>query len=150
MSKNNLSNETGSSSAAVEHKPKDSVAAEAPVTIKSKILEKMKIIKAGGKKGKKLGDDIQKAAVRATMKGSAGWEEYMSLIVDGDPDLLAKLKPLPMDSKNPKAFKRNLALSYLIGNGNCGATSTGGDPPDTTTGLIYGVGDELDNPLPEK
>lgn len=145
MITNDLSNE--SQSAIAEEYSESAVSANT-VTVKSKILEKMKIIKAGGKKGKKLGDAIQKAAVKATVHGSSAWDEYMHLIVDGDPALLAKLRPLPANPKNPKIFKRNLALSYLIGNGNCGATSTGGDPE--TTGLIYGVGDELDKPLPGK
>ena len=117
-----------------------STASKKKVTIKSKIEDKMARIGKGDAEGKKLADAIQAAAVRATIGGAKSWKEYMSLIVDGDPALLAKLKPLPADPENKKVFKRNLALSYLIGNGNCGATST--------TGLIYGVGDELDKPMP--
>lgn len=146
MKDNDFTNESESSAA---HQSRDSKSSADAKPIKSKILEKMKKIRDGGDEGGKLAAAIQKAAVRATIHGSGAWEEYMTLIVDGDPALLAKLKPLPDNPKNPQIFRRNLALSYLIGNGNCGATSTGGDPV-TTTGLIYGVGDELDKPLPEK
>ena len=116
-------------------------------TVRSKIEDKIMRIGKGDKEGKKLAAAIQAAAVKATIGGAKGWGDYMNLIVDGDPDLLAKLKPLPPNPENKKVFRRNLALSYLVGNGVCGATSTTGFG-DGVTGLMFGVGDELDKPIP--
>ena len=52
---------------------------------------------------------------------------------------LAKLMVEPSNEDN---FERNLARTYLVGNGNCGAYTTGYI-------LIYGVDQALDDFTPE-
>lgn len=69
-------------------------------------------------------DEVQRRAVAATLDGD--WESYMRFFTD-DPNELAKLKPEKNPNQDEEVFQRNLSRSYFIGNGNCGAASTGND-----------------------
>jgi hypothetical protein len=85
-----------------------------------------------------LGDTIREKAVHAIMggEGSSEWEEYMQMF-SKSPEQLARL--LPTDDTDG-AFEMDLARTYLVGNGPCGAITTG-------LHLIDGVGDTLDEGL---
>ena len=75
------------------------------------------------------GDEVRKRAVAATFEGKV--DEYMSIFTT-EWDELAKLRPETNQNGNPAVFERNTTRSYLIGNGNCGAASTGNS-------LLWGV-----------
>ena len=71
----------------------------------------------------------------ATILGAAAaWEDYMKMFAkDG-----AELNRLQAEPNTDENFEKNLARSYLVGNGNCGAASPGG------TEYLFGVTDTLD------
>lgn len=82
-----------------------------------------------------LADMIQKKAVLAIKagEGSDAWNDYMSSFAQ-TPEELARL--LPTDSTSG-LFDMDVARTALVGNGTCGATTTGFH-------LLDGVGDTLD------
>ena len=86
-----------------------------------------------------LGDTVRQEAVNAIKsgEGSAAWETYMSRFSQS-PSQLARLLPTD-DTKN--VYEMDLARTYLVGNGTCGAETTGYH-------LNYGIGDTLDENLP--
>lgn len=111
------------------------------MAISDNILEVMKKIRVEKKNGSTAtGDDLQLKAVAAITKGSSSneWEQYMNIFAN-DASELAKLKV--EDDASADAAKRNLSRSYLVGNGNCGAETTGYI-------LYYGVEDNLDDFTP--
>lgn len=84
-----------------------------------------------------LGDELQKKAILAIKggEGSPPWKEYMQMFAEND-EQLARL--MPTDNTKDD-FEMDLARTYLIGNGPCGAL--------TVTRLLFGVEDTLDEGL---
>ncbi len=84
-----------------------------------------------------LADELQKKAVLAIKggEGSLPWREYMEMFAEND-EQLARLLPTDDTKDN---FEMDLARTYLIGNGPCGAI--------TITRLLFGVEDTLDEGL---
>ena len=82
-----------------------------------------------------LAEEIQQAAVTAIKagEGSPEWETYMRRFAQ-TPEELARL--LSTDDTADQ-FHMDLARTTLVGNGTCGATTTGFQ-------LLDGVGDTLD------
>ena len=78
--------------------------------------------------------ELQNKAVAAILGGASAWDEYMKMFSKNNTQL-TKLRPEPNTDEN---FERNLARSYLVGNGNCGAAS-----PDGTE-YLFGVTGTLD------
>ena len=105
------------------------------MSIRKNIEDIMGTIRAGDTD---LADAIQQEAVLAIKagEGSKEWENYMNRFAQ-TPDELARL--LPTDS-TAGLFEMDLARTTLIGNGTCGATTTGFH-------LLDGVGDTLDQNL---
>lgn len=91
---------------------------------------------AGG--DNKLGEELQAKSVAAIKggEGSAAWKSYMEQFAQS-PEQLARLTPTD-DTVNDAEM--DVARTYLIGNGTCGAETTG-------TTLLQGVGDRLDHTL---
>ena len=81
------------------------------------------------------GDELRKKSVNAIKagQGSPAWREYMEMFAENDRQL-ARL--LPTD-ETEDVFKMDVARAYLVGNGTCGAETTGFH-------LIQGVDDTLD------
>jgi hypothetical protein len=80
--------------------------------------------------------ELQEKAAAAILGGAAEKEAYMRIFTD-DPDELAKMKP---DPAIPPHSGKNLAIAYLMGDGNCGSAS----PQGPGLGLLFGVSDILD------
>lgn len=91
---------------------------------------------AGGETA--LGDAIQEEAVAAIKdgQGSAAWETYMTRFSQSS-EQLARL--LGTDS-TASDFSMDVARTTLVGNGTCGATTTGFH-------LLDGIDDKLDEGL---
>ena len=104
------------------------------MSIRTNIEQVMNLIQTGDDK---LGQEIRAKAVAAIKggDGSAAWETYMS-VFSQSPAQLARL--LPTDS-TLNDFNFDVARTYLVGNGTCGA--------ETTEFLIEGVDDKLDEGL---
>lgn len=85
-----------------------------------------------------LGETIRAEAVQAIKsgEGSQAWETYMSRFSQSA-EQLARLLPTD-DTLND--FNMDVARTYLVGNGTCGAETTGFH-------LIEGVDDKLDENL---
>lgn len=81
-----------------------------------------------------IANDLQVKAVAAIYGGTFEWEIYMREFAT-DADELGRLQPETNDSVTSP---RNIARTYLVGNGICGPASPGG------TELSYTVGDLLD------
>jgi hypothetical protein len=81
-----------------------------------------------------LANELQEKAVATILGGAAAWENYMNAFAKDEKEL-GRLRAEPNTDEN---FERNLARSYLVGNGNCGAAS-----PDGTE-YLFGVTDTLD------
>lgn len=81
-----------------------------------------------------IANDLQAKAVAAIYGGTFEWEIYMREFAT-DTSELARLMPETNDSVTSA---RNIARTYLVGNGICGPASPGG------TELSYTVGDLLD------
>ncbi|MDQ3749891.1 MAG: hypothetical protein M3367_12915 [Acidobacteriota bacterium] len=83
------------------------------------------------------GDEIRRKAVDAIMKGegSKEWRSYMEMFAENE-EQLARLIPTD-DTKG--VYEMDVARTYLLGNGPCGA--------QTVDRLIYGVDDKLDEGL---
>jgi hypothetical protein len=105
------------------------------MSIRTNIEEVMEKIKDGDTT---LGDTIRQKAVLAIMcgDGSSAWEDYMQMFSRSS-EQLARL--MPTDSTDG-VFEMDLARTYLVGNGPCGAITTG-------LHLLDGVGDTLDQGL---
>ncbi len=105
------------------------------MSIKSNIEAVMEQIRNGDNA---LAEDVQAKAVSAIKKGEASpeWEAYMSLFSQS-PTELARLMPTDSTLGN---FEMDVARTYLVGNGTCGADTTGFH-------LIQGVEDKLDEGL---
>ena len=85
-----------------------------------------------------VGLDIQEKAVNAIKsgEGTTAWRTYMAMFAQNEREL-ARL--LPTD-ETQNVFKMDVARTYLVGNGTCGAETTGFH-------LIEGVNDTLDENL---
>ena len=85
-----------------------------------------------------LGMEIQAKSVAAIKggEGSAAWDTYMALFAQ-DSTQLARLTPSDDTLNDPDM---DIARTYLIGNGTCGAETTGST-------LLQGIGDSLDKTL---
>lgn len=81
-----------------------------------------------------MANDLQKKAVATILGGASAWENYMKTFAKTS----AELNRLRAEPNTDEFFERNLARSYLVGNGNCGAAS-----PDGTE-YLFGVTDTLD------
>ncbi len=81
-----------------------------------------------------MANDLQKKAVATIMGGAAAWDNYMKSFAKNSIEM-NRLRAEPDTDEN---FEKNLARSYLVGNGNCGAAS-----PDGTE-YLFGVTDTLD------
>ncbi len=105
------------------------------MSIRSNIVAVMEEIQNGNNT---LGNSVQAKAVNAIKagEGSPAWEEYMKMFSQS-PEQLARL--LPTDDTQG-VFEMDLARTYLVGNGPCGAITTG-------LHLLDGVGDTLDQNL---
>ncbi|MGH9948512.1 MAG: hypothetical protein ACRD6X_15145 [Pyrinomonadaceae bacterium] len=105
------------------------------MSIRTNIEEIMNLIQTGNEQ---LGQEIRSKAVAAIKggEGSPAWETYMS-VFSQSPTQLARL--LPTDGTQ-NDFDFDLARTYLVGNGTCGAETT-------EFHLIEGVDDELDEGL---
>jgi hypothetical protein len=81
---------------------------------------------------------VRRKAVAAIKsgEGTPAWEEYMKMFAEDDCEL-ARL--LPSDATKD-VFEMDVARTYLVGNGTCGAETTGFH-------LIEGVEDTLDEGL---
>lgn len=108
------------------------------MSIRTNIEEVMKRIREGDKT---LGESVRKQAVDAIKSGEATpeWKQYMSLFARDEVEL-ARLMPTD-DTKN--VYEMDVARTYLVGNGTCGAETTGFH-------LIQGVEDKLDENLPKE
>ncbi len=100
--------------------------------IRTKIEALSKKIKSEGDNGE-TGRAIQEKAVAVILKGGNSKElkDYLSLFGFNESEL-KKLMP-------HTNARKDLALAYLVGNSPCGVSST-------TTPLIFGVTDTLDEP----
>lgn len=87
-----------------------------------------------------LATEIQTRAVRGIIggEGSDDWRDYMNLFAE-TPGQLARLLPTDETAGNEEM---DLARTYLLGNGTCGAETTGFQ-------LIFGIDDKLDEGLDE-
>jgi hypothetical protein len=85
-----------------------------------------------------VGDEVQAKAVDAIKsgQGSSAWETYMTMFAT-DKKQLARL--LPTDDTDG-VFRMDVARTCLVGNGTCGAETTGSE-------LLNGVKDILDEDL---
>jgi hypothetical protein len=85
-----------------------------------------------------LADTIQSKAVEAIKagEGSSEWIEYME-IFSKDEKQLARLEPT---DETQGDFDMDVARTYLVGNGMCGAATTGSN-------LNFGIADKLDEGL---
>ena len=81
-----------------------------------------------------LANELQLKAVATILGGASAWENYMKKFAKNS----AELDRLRAEPNTDEFFERNLARSYLVGNGNCGAAS-----PDGTE-YLFGVTDTLD------
>lgn len=81
-----------------------------------------------------LANELQEKAVATILGGASAWDNYMKKFAK-DTDEMNRLRAEPNTDEN---FEKNLARSYLVGNGNCGAAS-----PDGTE-YLFGVTDTLD------
>ena len=90
-----------------------------------------------------VGQGVREKAVAAIKggQGSEGWTAYMEQFSQS-PEQFARLAP---DQSVADEF--DVARTYLVGNGTCGAETTGGGETGTGTGLIFGVWDKLDEGL---
>ena len=86
-----------------------------------------------------LGDEVRAKSIAAILAGTgtSEWSDYMGLF-STSPTELARL--LPTDGTDTEEDMRQ-ARTYLVGNGTCGADTTG-------TRLIEGVWDILDQEIP--
>ena len=105
------------------------------MSIRSNIEAIMEQIKGGDTD---LATQIQRESVAAIKngQGSPEWETYMSRFAQ-TPDEFARLVP---NDNTIDMEDMDLARATLVGNGNCGATSTGFH-------LLDGVDDKLDENL---
>jgi hypothetical protein len=105
------------------------------MSIRSNIEAIMATI-AGGDNA--LGLEIQAKSVAAIKggEGSAAWDIYMDMFVQNSTQL-ARLTPTDATKDDPEM---DIARTYLIGNGTCGAETTG-------TTLLQGIDDTLDKTL---
>ncbi len=104
------------------------------MSIRSNIEAKASAVGGGDTE---LGDEIQAKSV-AAMKGGQGsdaWQTYMEMFSQNSTEL-ARL--LPTDSTSNVA-QFDLARAYLVGNGVCGAATTGD--------LLNFIDDKLDEDL---
>lgn len=85
-----------------------------------------------------VGMDLQAKAVEAIKsgEGSSAWKDYMELFATDD----RELKRLLPDDETKGVFKMDVARTYLVGNGVCGAETTGFH-------LLDGIDDTLDENL---
>jgi len=104
------------------------------MSIKGNIEEVMKEI--SGENGQAVGDEVRMQSVAAIKAGSGSpeWEKYMSRFAK-DEAQLARLLPTDDTVGN---YEMDVARVYLLGNGTCGADTTGFH-------LLDGVGDKLDD-----
>ena len=107
------------------------------MTIKANIEGMMQRVRENGD-GKAIGISIQKRAVQAIKggEGSDEWRNYMELFAE-TPAQLARLLPTDDTLGNEEM---DIARTYLLGNGTCGAETTGFQ-------LIFGVDERLDRDL---
>lgn len=105
------------------------------MSIRSNIESIMATI-AGGDTA--LGLEIQAKSVAAIKggEGSAAWADYMALFGQGA-EQIARLTP---SDETVNDAEMDIARTYLIGNGTCGAETTG-------TTLLQGIGDTLDKTI---
>lgn len=105
------------------------------MSIKNNIEDVMKEINDGNTG---LAISIQAKAVEAIKagEGSNEWIEYMKLF-SKDADQLARLEPTDNTKDD---FDMDVARTYLVGNGMCGAATTGSN-------LNFGIGEKLDEGL---
>ena len=88
-----------------------------------------------------LGDQVRARSLAAITAGAGTdeWRQYMEMFSNPtNPDELARLLPTDGSDIDPAM---NQARTYLVGNGTCGADTTGHR-------LIEGVWDTLDGDLP--
>ncbi len=106
------------------------------MSIRTNIESIMKEIKNGNAT---LGQEVRERAIAGMIggQGSAAWETYMGMFSQS-PAELARLLPTDSTLSDP-GFDE--ARTYLLGNGTCGADTTGGR-------LIEGVWDKLDETHP--
>lgn len=85
-----------------------------------------------------LGDEIQQQAVAAIIagQGSQEWEDFMTRFSQNS----TELDRLLANDNTQNQFDMNLARATLVGNGTCGATTTGFH-------MLEGIGDTLDENL---
>ncbi len=105
------------------------------MSIRSNIEEVMERIRGGDEV---FGEDVRRLAVSAIKsgEGSTSWAEYMSMF-SKTPAQLARLIPTDVTKD---VYEKDVARTYLVGNGTCGV--------DTTKyHLIEGVDDKLDEGL---
>jgi hypothetical protein len=104
------------------------------MSIRSNIEEMMGKVKDDSS----VGVELQAKAVDAIKsgQGSADWEVYMSLFAT-TPQQLSRLLP---DDETEGVFRMDVARACLVGNGTCGAETTGSN-------LLDGVNDILDEDL---
>lgn len=105
------------------------------MSIKTNIEEIMQDIQNGNST---LAVSIQAKAVAAIQagEGSPEWIEYMEMFSQNS-EQLARLTPT---DNSANQFDMDVARTYLVGNGVCGAATTG-------EGLDFGIGDKLDEGL---
>ena len=103
------------------------------------IKENIEAVMAQVRADSTVGDAIREQSVAAIIRGqgSPEWRTYMERFSQ-KPQELARL--LPTDNTKGEA-DFDLARTYLVGNGTCGAGTTGHH-------LIEGVDDKLDENLP--
>ena len=106
------------------------------MSIRSNIEDIMQQIENGDTA---LGNEIQAKSLAAIAAGSGTqqWQTYMAKF-STSPAELARLLPIDGSAADDDM---NRARTYLVGNGPCGAASTG-------VRLIEGVWDILDQPFP--
>jgi len=104
------------------------------MSIRSNIEDMMKKVQDDAS----VGVDLQAKAVDAIKsgQGSTEWEAYMSMFSTSEKEL-ARLLP---DDETAGVFRMDVARTCLIGNGTCGAETTGSN-------LLDGVNDTLDENL---
>lgn len=106
------------------------------MSINSNIEDVIKLIKTPGNAS--MGDDIQREAIKAIQngQGSAEWKTYMKRFAK----TTEQLARLNAEDETNGDFFFDVARTYLIGNGTCGAA--------TVDDMDYGVDDKLDEGLP--
>jgi hypothetical protein len=104
------------------------------MSIRSNIEEMMEKVKDDAS----VGVDLQAKAVDAIKsgQGSAEWHAYMTLFAKGGNEL-SRLLP---DDETEGVFRMDVARTCLVGNGTCGAETTGSN-------LLDGIDDILDENL---